>query len=154
MRLIQQAAATLIVALGLAFSNSAGAVGVGKMCGGIAGIPCDKGLFCDHKPGSCKTADAAGVCVKRTKICVTLYKPVCGCNGKTYSNNCRRIAAGVQLARTGACRKPVKKGYEEDVATTGDLSYSAAPQARMPALARRHARKRANPRLNNPHLIA
>jgi Kazal-type serine protease inhibitor domain len=109
MRFVQQAAAALIVATGLALSTSAGAVGPGKMCGGIAHIRCDKGLFCDHKPGACRVADAAGVCVKRSKICPEIYKPVCGCNGRTYSNNCRRIAAGVQLAHVGACRKPMKK---------------------------------------------
>jgi Kazal-type serine protease inhibitor domain len=108
MRLAQQAAAAIIIALGLALSTSAGAVGLGKMCGGIAGIRCDKGLFCNHKAGACRVADAAGVCVRRTKICSEIFKPVCGCNGKTYGNDCQRIAAGVQLAHGGAC-KPIKK---------------------------------------------
>jgi hypothetical protein len=29
--------------------------------------------------------------------------PVCGVNGKTYSNNCEAMCAGVQVAHDGAC---------------------------------------------------
>jgi hypothetical protein len=43
--LITRAVAALVIVLGLAFgSTGASAVGKGETCGGIIGIPCDKGL--------------------------------------------------------------------------------------------------------------
>ena len=81
------------------------AVGVGKTCDGFPGIRCDKGLWCEHKPGFCGVADASGKCVKVPQICLARYKPVCGCNGKTYGNDCERQRAKVQKKHDGPCKK-------------------------------------------------
>jgi hypothetical protein len=51
-----------------------------------------------------------GVDVSKGKegcVCAEIYKPVCGEDGKTYSNDCSLRCAGVLKQAEGECGKPV-----------------------------------------------
>lgn len=41
--------------------------------------------------------------VDPTRMCTMEYRPVCGCNGKTYSNACVATNAGLTEWQEGAC---------------------------------------------------
>jgi hypothetical protein len=91
--------------LGLSVATVGNAAKVGETCGGFAGVKCDKGLWCDPYPGQCNFADGQGVCVKVSRICTMIHLPVCGCNGKTFSNDCLRQQRKVAKLHNGACYK-------------------------------------------------
>ena len=86
-------------------ASSLSAAAVGESCDGMAAIQCDEGLWCEHPAGQCKVADGAGMCAKAPEVCTQDYNPVCGCDGKTYSNDCMRKLAKAQLDHVGECAK-------------------------------------------------
>jgi hypothetical protein len=77
--------------------------GSGTVCGTIAGLSCSNGTYCEFPTGACGTNDIGGTCTNKPQACNAIAAPVCGCNGKTYSNDCVRQNAGVSKAADGAC---------------------------------------------------
>ena len=76
----------------------------GSVCGGFAGRTCDADEFCDYPDGAnCGRADATGTCEVRPTNCTKDYRPVCGCNGRTYGNACTAEADGVSVDYQGEC---------------------------------------------------
>lgn len=88
-----------------ALAPPAFAAGEGEVCGTIAGIECDKPLWCDLRPGKCGAVDLEGACVAVPEVCTDEYDPVCDCSGKTHSNDCERRAKKAQKDHDGGCKK-------------------------------------------------
>ena len=76
-------------------------------CGGIAGLRCEKGEFCnmEREAGGqgCDVADGMGVCMAVPDRCTYEYRPVCGCDGETYPTVCVAHSKSVSVAHEGEC---------------------------------------------------
>jgi hypothetical protein len=82
----------------------------GATCGGIAALTCEaEGQFCNYEESAggqgCggMISDAAGVCQNTPMFCTRQYEPVCGCDRKTYGNDCEAHSAGMSILHEGAC---------------------------------------------------
>lgn len=61
---------------------------------------CGPNEYCAKPIGKC---DDPGVCAPKPDVCMDLYAPVCGCDGKTYNNACLAALNGVNIRYEGAC---------------------------------------------------
>ncbi len=77
--------------------------GEGEFCGGIAGVVCQEGLYCQFDVGICGQGDQSGECAVVAEVCPAVFAPVCGCDGETYTNACEAAAAGISVDTQGAC---------------------------------------------------
>ena len=63
---------------------------------------CWKPAYCSHDEGSCK---GSGVCKPKPESCPDTAAAVCGCDNKTYANDCLAAKAGTSVNHQGECRK-------------------------------------------------
>ena len=71
----------------------------GRSCNDDGACPADS--YCERPVGRCR---AAGDCEERPEICPLHIRRVCGCDGKTYGNDCEAARAGVSIRARGACQ--------------------------------------------------
>jgi hypothetical protein len=106
---VSGAALGCILGCALGFSG-ANAANLDEACGGPTHITCNSALYCQVAAGQCSAPDAAGTCVKAPDFCMRVSRPVCGCNGKTYANECDARHAKAAIDTSGACKKPPPDG--------------------------------------------
>jgi hypothetical protein len=86
----------------------------GEFCGGLAGVSCAEGLYCNYEPEAmCGAADQSGTCAVKPRACTKEYNPVCGCDGQTYGNACTAASSGVSIVHQGACEDEGAAGEGE-----------------------------------------
>jgi len=79
-------------------------------CGGDTGLTCEVGFFCELPAGCDDTL--AGRCRRMPDVCTDGSRPVCGCDGEDYSNDCLRRADGVQLDHRRSCDDPIPNCFD------------------------------------------
>lgn len=98
----------LLASLGMAHTAAAGTPAA-QTCGGIGALKCPADQACKYPVGKCNVADLAGICVPVPAECPKTGPKVCGCDDKTYDNQCELLKAGAKEAKKGACGKATTK---------------------------------------------
>ena len=58
--------------------------------------------FCSMNTGNCKN-NVSGTCQVKPEVCTRERRPVCGCDGITYSNACVASSSGANVEHEGEC---------------------------------------------------
>jgi len=104
-------------------------------CGTRGGVMCEADEFCNHEPDAeCGATDRGGVCEQKPDVCAEIYKPVCGCDERTYGNACEAHSKGVSVKHDGECtvaectsaggRPVLSNGASTPMCKAGETSYA------------------------------
>ena len=77
------------------------------------GAPCAPSEYCDYAAD--RVCGGSGTCQPRPTICPRILRPVCGCDGVDYDNECLAQSGGTDVASDGRC------------ASTSDCRASGCP---------------------------
>ena len=84
-------------------ADRAGTAESGKVCGGIAGLQCDLGEWCDFPGETCGAGNQQGQCQQPQGGVICAQIVVCGCDGKTYQTACSAHLNGVDTVSNLSC---------------------------------------------------
>ncbi len=75
-------------------------------CGpGAQGNACAAGSFCRYDEARyCGEVGKSGMCSETPTVCTKEWSPVCGCDGRNYSNDCVAHSHGVSVRTRGLCQ--------------------------------------------------
>jgi hypothetical protein len=75
-----------------------------RWCGGFNEHKCHGDDVClPFVARGCPGPRRIGLCAPRPHHCPSVSDPVCGCDGKTYTNVCEAVHAGTAIEHRGAC---------------------------------------------------
>jgi len=75
-------------------------------------LECGRGQFCEFPLGECS---GPGTCREVPEFCPDIFDPVCGCDGRTYSNACDAASASTSLRAERECREiPIPEEPERE----------------------------------------
>ncbi|MEW6427257.1 MAG: CxxxxCH/CxxCH domain-containing protein [Thermodesulfobacteriota bacterium] len=89
----------------------------------LVNADCGTTAFCDSAPNTC---GGGGVCKPLPESCVALWAPACGCDGRSYGNDCEAARAGVAVDTSGqSCQVACTDGDGDGYAPQGGVCGAA-----------------------------
>ncbi len=86
--------------------------------------------FCEKEPGEC---DLLGECRPRPLRCSRVFSPVCGCNDRTYDNECLAHKEGINVDYFGPCGDLIACKSDSDCPDPEEDDWKIEPEPALRA---------------------